>query len=86
MKAQSLSKLPSSAMSLGQENKTPPLKNSQSHVGENDAGENVTPVNNVNIPEEGSEMDTIPSSFDSVFSIVQKSLPTVLAPPSIGDN
>ena len=38
-------------MSLGQENTTPPLKNNQSHVGENDASENVTPVTNVNISE-----------------------------------
>ena len=84
MKAPSLSKSTSMAMSLGQENTTPPLKNNQSHVGENDAGENVTPVNNVNIPEEGSEMDTIPFSFDSVLSIVQKSLP--MAPPSVGED
>ena len=95
MKAPSLSKLSSSAMLPGQENTTLPLKNKLSHVGEKDAGENVTPANNVNIPEEGSEIDTIPSSqknndpniekSDSVY-VVPKSLSNVLAPPSIGEN
>ena len=80
MKAPSLSKLSSSATSSSQGKTIPPLKNNQSHVGENDAGENVTPVNNVNIPEEGSEIDTIPSSpkvndpnigkSESVFDII----------------
>ena len=51
-------------------------------------------VDNVNIPGEGSEIDTIPSSpkvndsnigkSDSVYD-VQKSLPNILVPPSIGE-
>ena len=62
MKAPSLSKLSSSATSSRQEKTIPPLKNNESHVGGNNAVENVILVDNVNILGERIEIDTIPSS------------------------
>ena len=70
-KAPSSSKSLYLAISIGQEYAKLPLEKNKPQVSDKDYGENFSPVQDVDIAKEGSEMDTNPSSYNNVASALK---------------